>query len=105
MYISGMRIPKMFNLLGLKIVVKMSDTLYHDSRMVGLAVYEDENILIQSNTGGKPRSKQSIDQTYLHELVHHILNAMGEYDLCKNEKFVDVFAGLLYQVEVTAKYT
>jgi hypothetical protein len=35
--------------------------------------------------------------------VHLILNAMGEDDLYKNEKFVDLFAGLLHQVLTTSK--
>lgn len=33
--------------------------------------------------------------TFYHELTHAILDTMGEFDLSKNEKFVNTFAGFL----------
>lgn len=33
--------------------------------------------------------------TFYHELVHAILDTMGEHDLSKNEKFVSCFAGFM----------
>ena len=37
------------------------------------------------------------EQTFWHELVHCILDAMCEDDLSANEKFVSVFSGFLYE--------
>ena len=99
-----MRIPESFNLVGFKIKVIAEKQLLHDSSMHGLAVYRDKIIYLQTNTDGVPVSKASIEQTFLHELTHHILDRMGENDLCMNEKFVDVFSSLLHQAITTMKY-
>jgi hypothetical protein len=42
--------------------------------------------------------------TFNHELVHAILSAMGEGELNDNERFVEGFAQLLTQYELTKKY-
>lgn len=34
----------------------------------------------------------------MHEVIHGILDTMGEIELSSNEKFVNTFAGYLYQV-------
>ena len=36
--------------------------------------------------------------TFIHEIIHGILDTMGETELSSNEKFVNTFAGYLYQV-------
>lgn len=43
------------------------------------------------------QSDTSKEQTFWHELVHCILDAMCENDLSANEKFVSVFSGFLYE--------
>lgn len=43
------------------------------------------------------QSDASKEQTFWHELVHCILDAMCESDLSANEKFVSVFSGFLYE--------
>lgn len=35
---------------------------------------------------------------FIHEIIHGILDTMGETELSSNEKFVNAFAGYLYQV-------
>ena len=42
--------------------------------------------------------------TFFHELIHIILENMGEKDLSANEKFVCTFAGFLTEAMTTAKY-
>jgi len=42
--------------------------------------------------------------TFNHELVHAILHGMGETELFNDERFVEGFAQLLTQYELTRKY-
>lgn len=42
--------------------------------------------------------------TYYHELIHVILDNMGEKELSQNEKFVCTFAGFLTEAMTTADY-
>jgi hypothetical protein len=67
-------------------------------------VYSKNVIEIQKNNGGITRPTEMQEHTFLHELTHFILNAMGESELRGNEKFVDVFSGLLHQALVTMEY-
>ncbi len=45
-----------------------------------------------------------LEGTFCHELVHIMLYFAGEHELRNNEKFVDVFSGLLHQALTTAVY-
>ena len=47
--------------------------------------------------------KSLVDQTIYHEVVHAILESMGEDALSGNDKFVQNFALLLHQFETTKK--
>ncbi len=98
-----MKIPKEFKLFGQTITVEYDKELWCREGYVGNASYSHNKITIQPNTKGINRSQEQIDQTFLHELVHHILEAMGEDESRSNEKFVDVFASLLHQFEITKK--
>ena len=49
------------------------------------------------NNEEQEQSDNSKEQTFWHELVHCILDAMCENDLLANEKFVSVFSGFLYE--------
>ena len=99
-----MRIPKRFKLFGTTISVAFAEQLNMDDSAKGIASFRREKISIQPSSNCWPRSKASIEQTYCHEIVHHILNALSEDELCANEKFVDTFASALHQVLTTAEY-
>ena len=43
--------------------------------------------------------KETKEKTFFHELVHTILDSIGEYKLNENEDFVDAFAERLYEYE------
>lgn len=61
-------------------------------------------IKIACNIDDEGERKQSVDSmrnTYWHEVIHLILDNMGEEKLCANEKFVSCFAGFL--TEATKK--
>lgn len=53
---------------------------------------------------GLDQSETSKINTFYHELVHCILDTMGEYDLSSNEKFVSCFAGFLTEAMQDAKF-
>jgi hypothetical protein len=54
------------------------------------------------NLRGQPHT--TIEQTFCHELVHSILYHIEERELFNNEKFVNLFAGALYQALETLEY-
>lgn len=98
-------IPTSFNLHGHTITVEMSDELTDKEDARGLASYRLGKITIQRfNDKFYNRPDSQIEQTFYHELVHFILNEMGEKELQGNEKFVDIFSSLLHQAIVTMKF-
>lgn len=55
-------------------------------------------LLLLKNFNGHEQHQESINSTFIHEIIHEILDTMGETELSSNEKFVNTFAGYLYQV-------
>lgn len=99
-----MMLPSKFNLLGREINVKLVSDL--KERHGAWGTYRDNTgeIELQCSTDSVGAADSLVEHSFYHELVHAILSAMGENDLNENEKFVDVFAGLLHQMQTTAKY-
>jgi len=96
-------IPKQFTLLGHTITVEFDPALYCKEEEYGECHFDTLSIKLQSQTEGYPLQRCLVEQSYLHEVTHMILYHMGEKELNDNEKFVDLFAGLLHQVLTTAK--
>ena len=88
-----LRLPKKVQLAGFDIDVIFKEGLHKKYGCLGLASYDTQEIWIEP----KIRHEQMRQQTFMHELVHWILFTMGEFELQKNEKFVEVFAHFLYQ--------
>jgi len=99
-----MKIPKRFKLLGHSITVEYDPMLDGRNGCTGEARYTTNSIALQSNTDTFSRPHSQQEHVFLHELTHHILNEMNEHDLRSNEKFVDVFSGLLHQALTTMEY-
>jgi predicted SprT family Zn-dependent metalloprotease len=99
-----MDIPRRLKLLGRTITVEYDPMLDGRDGTVGEARYTSDSIALQPNTDTFRRPQTQLEQVFLHELVHYILNEMNEYDLRRNEKFVDVFAGLLHQALTTMEF-
>ena len=99
-----MKIPKRFKLHGHTITVEYSIDMRDEDDAVGKASYRGQKIILQPICVGYSRPKTSIEQTFLHELTHHILHEMAEYDMMNNEKFVDLFSALLHQALTTMEY-
>ncbi len=92
-----MKIPKEFKLAGKKIKVEFVDDLKNEEDAIGAAVYRRNIIRIQTPSETTPIPKESVEQTFFHELVHFILHEIGEDELRDNERFVTSFSGLLHQ--------
>lgn len=90
-------IPTSFWLGGIKIDVVYDDTLVKTRQVIAEAQYGRQRILLDPSA----TPLQTIEQSYLHELVHWIFYIMGEDELRNNERIVDLFAHLLYQARMT----
>jgi hypothetical protein len=64
---------------------------------LGAADYRTNTIRLQSPTEIYPIPDDLIERVYLHEMLHMILNQLGEHELKQDEKLIDNIAGLLHQ--------
>jgi len=60
-------------------------------------------IHIAETAGGEKLTEERKQQTFFHELIHAVLDAIGEDDLNDNERFVDALSSALYQTIKTMK--
>jgi len=99
-----MKIPKSFKLFGLTIKVVFAKGMLDRDDSVGLAFIKRSVIELCPTTEQAPISPSRVEQTFCHEWVHFMLDAIGERDLGRNEKFVSQFSGLLHQGLTTMEY-
>lgn len=101
-------IPIQFELINNLIKVEMEDKAVlrslQDRNMYGEANYTKNQITINNTIDNEPIDRIKQVETFYHEKVHFILDAMGEHDMRVNEKFVDLFARLLLQSDMSAVY-
>ena len=98
------RIPKKFKLLGQTYTVEYNNEKCDGANAYGLAVFDTNTIYLTDALDKKPIADDIQAHTFFHELTHHILHAMGREKLCRDEKFVDLFGGMLHQVAITMEY-
>jgi len=91
-------ISKTFNLAGLTITTEIDNTLCKSRNIAAEAQYPGQKIVLDTTL----HAPQGIEQNWIHEKVHFILYVMNRHDLRQDEAFVDVFAHLLYQSEISA---
>lgn len=96
-------IPKSFELFGSDWKVKHDNKAMDDSNAFGDCSYSLKEIRLAETEGINKLSEDKKNQTFLHELTHAILLSMHEYEINKDEKFVNSFSELLYQFIKTAK--
>lgn len=89
------KIPAKFTVGGQEINVKTVNKLR--GGVLGECCIADGRIdlALTFDEGDISVSPTSMQNTFLHELVHCILDTMGEKELSGNEKFVNTFAGFL----------
>ena len=96
-------IPEIFNVGGQPYEVHKVERC--DNNAVGISSYcggfiEIANIYNKDDIQGEGNKVN----TFFHELIHVILDNMGEKELSANEKFVCTFAGFLTESMTTAEY-
>ena len=99
-----MKIPKKFKLFGTEFTVDFDNEKMDKENAIGVSYFSSCSIVLASKDKGKPINKNVIIDSFYHEKVHTILDAMGEHKLSQNEKFVEVFSRLLRQSDETAEY-
>lgn len=97
-------IPDRFKLFGETVEVIYKKDLNNEDNCNGLANYRYSRIELQPSTEAIPRSPESIEQSYLHEVTHFILGAIEEHKLRDDERFVELFSKALHQVLTTGEH-
>jgi hypothetical protein len=99
-----MKIPKSFKVFASTINVGFDNVRLSNEGAFGDCSFADGQINICNEYRGEKISDCCALDTFYHEKVHIILDAMGEHDLSKQEKFVEVFARLLRQSDQSAEF-
>ncbi len=89
------KIPKKFQLGGVDIEVVNVPHIGNTFTSMGQCDIIAGKVEIADNARGIQQSESAKLNTFFHELVHLILDSMGEYKLSENEKFVCTFSSLL----------
>jgi hypothetical protein len=121
--IKNFRIPSSFILFGHKYKVEFCDTLHEKEDAFGIA--DEDRKLIRLQPKGKvftiaevrddadalqktrvyfDITDECIVETFYHELMHIILDAIGEESLSKNEKLINMCGKALLEVYLSSTY-
>ena len=89
----NVKIPELIHIGGQDIKVEIVDTL-EENKLGQCSVYQGY-IKIAGSSLGRKQGPSSQLNTFWHEVVHCILDTMGEHELSSNEKFVCCFSSFL----------
>ncbi len=112
------RIPKEFTLFGHRYVVVIEPDLFNTDEAYGTADDDEKKIRLQKlgpvtthyeEDGVKKTTTIQITdeiliETFYHELMHIILDALGETELSQNEKLVNMLGKSLLEVYLSSAY-
>lgn len=93
-----MKIPDKITLMGREIDIVYDKKLVQDEDAIGQVSYRTDKIILQPETESIDRNSQSIQITFLHELLHFMLNILNYQNMNDNGKFINRMSELLYQV-------
>ena len=88
-----MIIPNKIRIGGQDISVVINERL--DDNKLGTICVAEGVLRIADNFRNSKQCESSKFNTFIHEIVHGVLDTMGESELSKNEKFVCSFSSLL----------
>ena len=88
-----MIIPSKIRIGGQDISIVNDERL--DDDILGKICLAEGVLHIADNLNNSKQCESSKINTFIHEVVHGVLDTMGEFELSKNEKFVCTFASLL----------
>lgn len=92
-----MVIPHSFKLFNQSIKVIYKRDLIDKSGAFGIWDYNRATIYLQQSTRKHKLTQEQIENTFIHEATHSMLNLMGETDLSNNESFVHTLSSLIQQ--------
>jgi hypothetical protein len=93
-----MKIPKKIQIAGRTYDIEYDKSL-NQSTLSWATIHPDkQKIIMQSNVDGNERSKESVEISFLHEVIHGVSKAMGRNDLYRDEAYTEQMSELLYQV-------
>lgn len=100
------KIPKSFKLINDTVTVVEDDMIYPVRHIMGEARFFGWEIALATsrNPDEELMNQEQKRNVFLHEMVHLILEKMGEDELNRNEKFVHLFSGLLMQAFDTMEF-
>lgn len=91
-----MKIPSKIRIGGQDVDIIFVDQLSNDC--LGRICLAAGTMEIANSFNDKKQSDSSKVQTFIHEVVHGVLDMMGENKLSYNEKFLNTFACLIVEV-------
>lgn len=91
-----MKIPSKIRIGGQDINVCIVDRI--EGEELGRICVAEGKMLIADNFSTNKQSDTSKVNTFVHEVVHGILDTMGETELSGNEKFVSTFSSFMVDV-------
>ena len=111
------KFPKEFTLFGHKYKIVFVPGLYEkesvygdiddSSRLIRLQpiarVINPENAVF-GRTGEAQITEEDVVETFFHEVIHAVLDGMGEDTLSENEKFVNMMGKALLEVYLSSVY-
>ena len=91
--------------MGRTIEVEYNEKLDDSTGAFGRVLFRKNKVILQPSTDSVGIHHTSIEESFLHELVHWIFFMLSEdKDLGSNEKLVDGIAALLHQALTTMEY-
>lgn len=87
------KIPSQIKIAGQNFDIKFKNRLEEDK--LGTCCVAESSIEIAETFMGRKQSLASQVNTFYHEMIHAILDNMGENSLSGNERFVSCFSGFL----------
>jgi hypothetical protein len=96
-----MKIPASFKIFGQDVTVRFVDRLSDGEGLLGRIDYNTNTITLQRENDGTALARRRVEQVFLHEVVHCALNALGEFELRKNEKLVETLSQCFHQYLLT----
>ncbi len=85
---------KKVTILGIPYQIEEVDRIKNQSDTVlGMILYTEQKIKIRASL-----PKELKEQTLIHEIIHGVLENLGEHDLNNNERLVQSLAATVYQI-------
>lgn len=98
------RVPKSFKVFGDTVKVYFNNQLCNELQLYGQARYDERKIILSTTRGIDKLAVAQIEQTFYHEKIHILLEALNKRELSADEEFVDTFASLLRESDLSTKY-